>query len=278
MTKDTNQVSAVHAAVDAKDALVLLEKFADGVAHLIFNNPPLNLMSANFNLQLDRILDEITGDDEIRAVVVTGAGEKAFCAGSDIKEFPDLVRDGTHIKKKLDPENQLLDKLSFLPQPTIAALNGVTLGGGGEVALCCDLRIIGESGRIGFPEIKLGLFPGSGGLVRLPRLVGDSRAKELMFFGELISSRKALEIGLVNEVVPDQNIVERAHERAVQLANLSTQAIQSIKLGVNQVHDMPHQQGIRYSLELSRNIFLTDNGKEGVSAFIEKRPPMFNQK
>ncbi|HEX7056709.1 MAG TPA: enoyl-CoA hydratase-related protein [Bacilli bacterium] len=260
----------------SQDALVLLKKFADGVAHLIFNHPPLNLMSADFNRQLDRVLDEIAIDAGIRAVVVTGAGEKAFCAGSDIKEFPGLVREGTHITKKLDPENQLLDKLSFLPQPTIAALNGVTLGGGGEVALCCDLRIMGESGRIGFPEIKLGLFPGSGGLVRLPRLVGDSRAKELMFFGELITAHKALAIGLVNEVVPDGKIVERAHERAAQLANLSAQAIQAIKLGVNQVRDMPHQQGIRFSLELSRRIFLTDNAKEGIQAFFEKRKPTFN--
>jgi enoyl-CoA hydratase/carnithine racemase len=187
------------------------------------------------------------------------------------------MQPGLPVKNKLEAENRILDKLCFLPQPTIAAINGLALGGGGETALCCDLRIMGESGKIGFPEIKLGLFPGSSGLVRLPRLVGDSRAKELMFFGEIISSGKALEIGLVNEVVPDRQVLERAHERAAQLAGLSVQAIQAIKQGVNQVRDMSHDEGIRRSLELSNRIFLTDNALEGINAFLQKRSPQFNQ-
>ena len=143
--------------------LVLLERLTGGIAQITLNSPPLNLITTQMNRRLDAILDEVSQDSTIRVVVIAGAGDKAFSAGADIKEFSAFVRAGTMVSEKLRLECDVFTKLDALPQPTIAALHGITMGGGIELALCCDYRILGEQVKLAFPEIGLGLFPGSGG-------------------------------------------------------------------------------------------------------------------
>ena len=173
---------------------------SSGVAVLTLNNPPLNLNTLATLAELRDACRTLAANDCVRAVVLTGKGAKAFCAGSDVNEFAS-VRDDV-VPRKLARENEAFTALEDLPMPIIAALNGVTLGGGAEIALCCDIRIMDETTRIGFPEVKLGVFPGSGGVFRLPRLIGPSRAYELLYTGELIDAEEARRIGLVNRIAP----------------------------------------------------------------------------
>lgn len=257
--------------------LVLLERLTGGIAQITLNSPPLNLITTQMNRRLDAILDEVSQDSTIRVVVIAGAGDRAFSAGADIKEFSAFVRAGTMVFEKLRLECDVFTKLDALPQPTIAALHGITMGGGIELALCCDYRILGEQVKLAFPEIGLGLFPGSGGLVRLPRLVGRTKAKELMLFGDKISAKKALEFGLVNEVAPGAQVLARAIERAKQLAALPGTSLSAIKQGIDDICEMPVSQGIEYSLELMNQVLSTPDAQEGVNAFLERREPKFNR-
>lgn len=257
--------------------LVLVEQLGNGIAKLIFNDPPLNLMTTYMNNCLDKALDEIAKDKSIRVVVVMGAGDRAFSAGAHVKEFSRFVKKGTMVSEKLEMECFVNDKLARLPQPTIVALHGITLGGGIEVALCCDYRIMGKSVSIGYPEIKLGLFPGGGGLIRLQEIIGKTKAKEMLFFGESVDSAEALRLGLVNEVLPDDEVLARAMERAEQLAKMSGESLKAIKKGIDDVYEMPLSQGIEYSLGLISKVLSTKDAQEGVNAFIEKRDPVFNQ-
>ena len=188
-----------------------------GVVVLTLDNPPLNLTTL---VTLDKLLSachDIACDERVRAVVVTGSGSKAFCAGSDISEFVH-VRDDV-VSRKLARENMAFTALEQLPMPVIAALNGVALGGGAEIALACDIRIMDETARIGFPEVKLGIFPGSGGIFRLPRLVGPAKAYELLYTGEPIDAHEAHRIGLINRLAPAGQALSAAVALAESLAN-----------------------------------------------------------
>jgi enoyl-CoA hydratase len=257
--------------------LVRLERTALGVAWLTLNNPPLNLVTLDLTRCLQARLEEVARDPAIRVLVVTAAGERAFCAGSDIKEFPDLRARNRVIEDKLDRENRVYDQLEDLPQPTIAAIRGLALGGGLELALCCDLRIVGESSQFGFPEVKLGVFPGSGGLYRLPRAVGEAKAKRLMFTGDFIGASEAERIGLADEVVPDASVVNAAERLAERLAEASQPALRAIKAGVRDTARVTRDQALQRSLELSRHVFSTPECGEGVAAFLEKRQPNFRR-
>ena len=160
----------------------------DGVGIITLDNPPLNLITRELTHDLMDTLGVVEANSDVRTVVVCGAGPRAFSAGSDIKEFPSLMDRGTVIEEKLSFENAAFDRLAGLPQPSIAAIGGLTLGGGAELALCSDYRIMGADARIGFPEIHLGAVPGSGGLSRLPRLIGASRAMGLLLDGNPIEA------------------------------------------------------------------------------------------
>ena len=261
---------------DARD-LILAEHLPEGIVKLSLNSPPLNLMTVAMNQRLNQVLDEIGDDDQVRVVVITGSGERCFSAGAHIKEFAHFVKAGTMVSEKLELECLVMEKLTNLPQPTIAALNGITLGAGIELALCCDFRIAGETVNIGYPEIKLGLFPGGGGLVRLPRLVGATKAKELLFFGKELSAKEAKELGLVNEVLPNNQVVPLALQWAEELAKMPRQSLRAIKKGIQDLYEMPAAQGVRYSLGLISRVLATPDAQEGVAAFLEKREPKFNQ-
>ena len=244
-----------------------------GVATLTLDNLPLNLTTLT---TLDKLLAtcrEIGTDERVRVLVVTGAGHKAFCAGSDISEF-EAVRTDV-VERKLARENEAFTALEQLPMPVIAALNGLTLGGGAEIALACDIRIMDETARIGFPEVKLGVFPGSGGMFRLPRLIGTARAYELLYTGDGIDATEAYRIGLVNRVVPPGQALPEALALAETLAQRPALALSLIRSGVRDALTQTIPAAIERSLADSHKVFTGPDIAEGVAAFFAKRPAVF---
>jgi len=245
-----------------------------GVAVLALDNPPLNLTTlATLDLLL-AACREIAGDEKVRTVVVTGAGERAFCAGSDIGEFARVREDV--VGRKLARENEAFSALEKLPVPVIAALNGVTLGGGAEIALACDIRIMDEKARIGFPEVKLGIFPGSGGVFRLPRLIGPAKAYELLYTGDLIDAHEAHRIGLVNRLAPAGGALPAALALAERLASRPALALSLIRAGVRDSLSQTTAEAIDRTLADSHRVFTGPDLDEGMGAFFEKRAPRFS--
>lgn len=249
----------------------------DGVAVVVLDNPPLNVLSLAMTSRLDDIFDELR-EDAVRVVVITGAGERAFCAGADIKEFVGLAESGTVIDVKLAKENRVYNKIAEFPKPIIAAINGDAFGGGTELALCCDLRIAAEGARFGLPECKLGVIPGAGGTQRLPRLIGTARAKELMYTGDFIDAATAERIGLVNRVVKKSELDTVVRELAAILAARPAVALAAIKEAVDYGIIAGEAAGHARALELSERVFASDDMREGVQAFFEKRRPNFKHR
>jgi enoyl-CoA hydratase len=251
------------------DAPVLVERLEDGVAKLALNNPPLNLVTLGMTERLIEALDELEADDAVRAVVVTGAGDRAFCAGSDVGEFAE-VRDRV-VEKKLARENEAFSRFESLSKPTIAAIEGLAYGGGCEISLACDLRITGEGAKLALPEVRLGVVPGSG----LPELVGPARAMQLMYLGEPIDAREAARLGLINEVVPDGEALPRALYVARSISRRPKEAVAAIKRGVRESLHSSREESVRLTLELSDHVFKSEDCAEGIRAFFEKREPRF---
>ncbi|TYR78606.1 enoyl-CoA hydratase [Priestia megaterium] len=246
-------------------------------AIVTIDNPPLNVMSQLVVQQLETAYDELRADQEVTTIILTGAGDRAFMAGADIKEFPKLIgKQG--IKSEIMKTHSALQKLENIGKPTIAVLNGLTLGGGCELALTADIRIAEEHVQIGLPEVKLGLFPGGGGTQRLPRLVGAAKAKEWMFAGNPVSAQEALQAGLVNHVMPKGEGLEKAKQLAKQFNRHSLPALSRIKTAVNEGLDETLTDGLELEAELFEEVFQTEDIKEGVSAFIEKRQAVFVHK
>ncbi len=245
------------------------------VAVLALNNPPLNLITLQMSSELRDTLHKIENDPNVKVVVIKGRGNKAFSAGADIKEFPEVWDDV--IGKKLMNENLAIDDIELLEKPVIASIEGNALGGGCEIAMACDIRVIGESSKIGCPEINLGVFPGSGGLYRLARLVGIAKAYEMLYLGEIISAAQALEIGLVNKITEDGKAEEEAIYLAKRIAEKPTAAIKLIKRGVRELWQKETENIFRKNLEFSKEIFKTKDCAEGVDAFINKREPQFGK-
>lgn len=261
--------------MDAGEHLLVVNIKDNGVAVITLFNPPLNLITLAISRKIIQTLLELDKDPSVRVLIITGQGEKAFSAGADIKEFIE-VRDQV-IEKKLMKENEAMDRIEFFCKPVIAAIEGVAFGGGCEISLACDIRIMSESAKIGLPEINLGVFPGSGGLFRLQRLVGPSKAFELMCLGQVLTAPEALEIGLINKITPKGMAYEVASEMAEQIAKKSTVAIQAIKKGVRESRLLLHSEVLKLNLELSDLVFKTSDCEEGANAFFEKRTPQFNK-
>jgi enoyl-CoA hydratase/carnithine racemase len=243
------------------------------VAHLELVNPPLNLVTRELTGQLGEALARLAAAGDVRAVVVTGSGERAFCAGSHIGEFEGLR--GRVAEGKLLLEKLVYRQLAELPMPTIAAIEGDALGGGLELALCCDLRIASARARLGMPEVRLAVLPGSGGTQRLPRVVGPARAKELILTGRIISADEAERIGLVNEVVPAGGARVRADAVADEIAARGPLAVREAKRLIDAAMDLDLDAGLAAELDASERIFASEDMLEGANAFFGKRDPEY---
>ncbi|MFB4164275.1 enoyl-CoA hydratase/isomerase family protein [Alteribacillus sp. JSM 102045] len=246
------------------------------VATIIIDHPPVNVLNADVVNQLSIVAEEIESDSNVKVVILTGAGERAFMAGGDIKEFPEWMGKGIEkAKQKSLWLQQPLNKIDRLPQPTIAAMNGLALGGGCELALCCDIRIAEEQVEIGLPEIKLGLFPGAGGTQRLPRLIGKAKAKEMIFTGGTLSAEEAKQTGLINDVVPRNKSLEKAKELAELICSYSLPSLSFAKQAIDAGYERTLAEGLMTEAEKFGHVFQTKDVKEGVEAFIQKRLPKF---
>lgn len=236
-----------------------------------FNRPDkLNAMSTKMKDEIVEALAELERDDTCRAIVFTGAGEKAFVAGADIAEFKERTALEAHA---LYDEPFLYDTVDRFSKPVIAAINGYCLGGGCELALTCDIRIASETAQIGQPEVNIGIIPGGGGSQRLPRLVGMGQAMKLILTGDRIPAPEALRIGLVDEVVAPARLMDRALEIADRIAEKSPVAIRLAKMAIRASARLPLDEGLRYEQSLFGLAFASEDKAEGVAAFLEKRKP-----
>ncbi len=240
------------------------------VAILTFNRPDkLNALNDQVRIDLLEVLGQIETDDNVGVVVLTGAGEKSFIAGADIGEFAGRTPfDQRHAMRS----PRIFDVMSSFPKPVIAMINGFCLGGGCELALSCDLRIASEKARFGQPEINLGLIPGGGGTQRLSRLVGVGHAMRLILSGDMIGAAEAKEIGLVEMVVPHEELRARTLELAGKIAGKSPLTVKVAKEAVRASQKMSIEEGIAYERDLFCLCFSTADKEEGVKAFLEKRP------
>ena len=246
------------------------------VAQLALNNPPLNLVSEELLDELDAavIRLESAAPGDIRAVVVTGSGERAFSAGSDVKGFEGHRGDAG--RAHFTREEAVFSRLAKLPMPTIAAIEGNALGGGLELALCCDIRVASERASLGLPEVRLAVTPGAGGTQRLPRIVGVGTAKELTLTGRIIDAHEAERIGLVSRVVPAGEAVARAREVGDEIAQRGPLAVREVKRLIDVSAETPIDAGIAAEIEASVRVFDSDDMLEGARAFFEKRPASYH--
>lgn len=250
----------------------LIEVATGLVTTLRLVNPPLNLVTLELTAELNTVLEAVAADTQVRAVVVAG-GERAFCAGSDVSEFEGLR--GRALEGKVIFEKAVYQQLADLPVPTIAACEGDAIGGGLELAMCCDLRVASESARFGLPEVRLGVIPGSGGTQRLPRLVGLGRAKEMILMGEVVDAREAERIGLVNDVVSKGGAEDRAFEMADTIASRGPLAVREAKNLLDLALDLSLEEGLSVETAASGRVFDSEDMVEGARAFFEKRDPRF---
>jgi enoyl-CoA hydratase len=249
---------------------------ADGVATVTLDNPPLNLLTSQVKDELTAVFAALGDHPHIRAAVLTGRGDRAFCAGANLKEFPDRIR--LQNAYEVSKQGQRMSAvIRAVPFPLIAAVDGPALGGGAELLLFTDFRLASRRSTFGFPEILRGIFPGTSGSQLLPRAVGPMQAKRLMMLGEIIDADEALNIGLLTQVTPDDPL-DLALEWGSRLAQMPGQAIRMIKtlIDVGWATDLPT------ALELESNLFFraftTEDAKEGAASFLEKREPLFTHR
>lgn len=251
----------------------LLVEVENNIATITINRPPVNPLNTQVFNELSDVFHNLDETDDVRAIVLTGSGEKAFVAGADISEMAGL--DLVGINKMNKVSRAVFTQIENSTKPVIAALNGMALGGGLELALVCDLRISSEKAKFAFPEVGLGIIPGGGGTQRLPKIVGQGIAKELLYFGEMFDSARAMELGIVNKVVPAEEVVSVAKEWANKLAQKPPVALQMLKQAVNAGSNTDIESGLIIEAACFGNAFATEDRKEGLNAFVEKRKPVY---
>jgi len=245
------------------------------VAIVTIDHPPVNALSAPLLEELEAELGRLDEDEGVRAIVLRGGGERAFVAGADISEFPALRESSSQEGGAARGIQRLGAHMDAADTPLVAAIQGFCLGGGLELAMCCDIRVAAEDAQLGQPEIKLGLIPGGGGTQRLPRLVGLGRALLLNLTGDFVDGRTAYEWGLVERVVPREDVLETALGIARTIAERSPHAIAILRELARTCRDLPLEEGLRREAEGFRRCLASEDGLEGVTAFLEKREPHF---
>lgn len=231
-----------------------------------------NALNATVRRELVAAVAELEADEAVRVIVLTGAGDRAFVAGADIAEFAD--RSALEQREAMTG-TRAFDAVAACRKPTIAMINGYALGGGCELALACDIRIAADTAKLGQPEVNLGIIPGGGGTQRLPRVVGTGQAMRLVLSGDLIDAAEALRIGLVDLVFDAAELRERTLELAGRIAAKSPVALEMAKAAIRAAAEMPMSAGLAYETELFITCFGSDDKREGISAFLEKRSPDF---
>ena len=254
---------------------VLLAIDDDGVATLTLNRPQaLNAISRDLARALRDTCRVIAANSAVRAVVVTGAGTRAFCAGADLKERKGLsaAERAAHTRAI----EEAVEALAAVPPPSIAAIHGYALAGGAELALACDLRVAGSDATFGFPEVKIGIFPGAGGVLRLPRLVGDGAAKDLLFTGRQIDASEAFRLGLIDRLTATGEAPRTARQLAIDIAANAPLAVRAVKRALTDSRGRPHQDARQIVNAERAALDATADYAEGLAAFAEKRAPRFS--
>ena len=255
---------------------IKLEK-EEAVAVVTIDRPPVNALNAQTLQELESLFDDLKQDAGVKVVLLISKNPQVFIAGADIKEFPALTSKA-QAQAASSRGQAILNKLETAGKPVIAAINGVCLGGGMELVLACHIRIAGDRARFGQPEINLGIVPGFGGTQRLPRIVGPSKATELILTGEMITAQEALRIGLVNRLVPDRDLLKQAKGLAKQIAAKGAVAIQKAMALIDQGRWLPLEEGLKLEANFFGELCETEDMKEGVTAFLEKRQPQFKNR
>jgi enoyl-CoA hydratase/carnithine racemase len=247
------------------------------VAVVTIDHPPVNALSAPLLEELEAEVERLDADESVRAIVLRGAGERAFVAGADISEFPALREAAREAQERGSARGiqKLGARMDAGHKPFVAAIHGFCLGGGLELAMCCDVRVAAEDAQLGQPEIKLGLVPGGGGTQRLPRLVGLGRAMLLNLTGDFVDARTAYEWGLVDKVVPRERLLNAALEIARTIAERSPVPVGILRELARTTRDLPLEEGLRREADGFRRCLESEDGAEGVAAFLEKRQPQF---
>jgi len=246
-------------------------------AHITINRPEaLNALNWKTMNELRAALESVRDDAGVGGVIITGAGEKSFVAGADIKEL--ATKDPVGAKEFSLASQEILSYIEHFPKPVIAAINGFCLGGGCELALACHMRVASENARFGQPEVNLGIMPGNGGTQRLPRLVGKGRALELILTGNMIDAQEAYRIGLVNKVAQQENLLATAEEILNAIYSKGSVAVKLCLEAVNHGMEMTLEEGVQLESNLFGLCFSTEDMKEGTQAFMEKRKPNFKGK
>ena len=245
---------------------------SDGIGTIRLDRPPMNALNVQVQEELREAAKQATTSDEIKAIIVYG-GQKVFAAGADIKEMAGMGY--AAMAARATELTSAFDALARVPKPTVAAITGYALGGGCELALACDWRVAAADAKLGQPEINLGIIPGAGGTQRLSRLVGPAKAKDIIMTGRFVDAGEALSIGLVDRVVPADDVLEAATAMARQFVNGPSVALRAAKQAIDGGLEMDLASGLAWESQLFAALFATEDKVEGMAAFVEKRKPTF---
>lgn len=254
----------------------LTVKVEDGVGVATINRPPANALARALILEIDALLDKVENDDDVRVIVLQGEG-RFFSAGADIKEFTD-VSSGEEFSKLAASGQAVFERLERFNKPVIAAIHGAALGGGLELAMACHMRFVTEDAKLGLPELQLGLIPGFAGTQRLPRYVGMPKAAEMLLTSDPISGTEAVELGLANKAISEDVIFEETMKIAKKIAKKSPIAVETALEMLQYAKPSTYYEGVKAEANAFGKVFVSEDAKEGIQAFLEKREPKFKGK